>query len=61
MPEAAILPDLYNYNFAFLGGAPTSMCPFFHPSVRLSIRLLRIISQEHIYHLIIIFGTHMHM
>ena len=34
----------------FLGGTPTSICHFFHlsvhPSIRLSVRLLRTISQE---------------
>ena len=38
----------------FLGGAPTSVCHFFHPSVRPSVA--RHISGT-VHHLIIIFGT----
>ena len=46
--------------YHFLGGAPTSICQFFHPSVHLSVHL----SVAHhisgtIHHLIVIFGTHM--
>ena len=41
--------------FTFLGGAPISICHFFHPSIRLSVA--HQISGT-IYHLIVIFGTY---
>ena len=45
-----------DHEYIFLGGAPTSICHFFHPSVRLSVT--HHISGT-IHHLMIIFGTYM--
>ena len=44
---------------SFLGGAPTSICHFFHLSVCPSLSVAHHISGT-IHHLIIIFGTHFH-
>ena len=53
--QLMVWPVIWSFKMLFLGGAPTSMCHFFRPSICLSVA--HHIS-ETVYHLIISFGTH---